>query len=455
MSLSTDHHPIAALASGSGPGAVAIIRVSGNNIWPHVAPCLGQRPNDLPPPVREMKLYQLRNSTTSETIDEVMAAWFQGPRSFTGDDTLEIFCHGGPYITAEILRELYSRGVQPAQPGEFTKRALLNGKLDLTAAEGIKDLVEAQSRQQWLAGRQLYTGRLKNEIESLRTSIIGAMAYLEAMIDFPDEGDTANVELGHVRERVEGAQRRIEALVSTFQSGHVASQGLMVALAGPPNAGKSTLLNALLGKERAIVSEEAGTTRDYLEEKCLIDGRLVRLVDMAGIRETSDVVERAGVSRSLNLIKDADLVVLLMASDSSHEERATLEAMGITERPVLRLMTKSDLGRHPEWARDFLKVSCKSESGLGDFKDALAKLVDQHLGAISEQPFITSMRQQNGLLRASKAIKDFLVALPGSQSHELLAFELQQASKALVSIIGELSSEDILDKVFSDFCVGK
>ena len=456
MSLTADHDAITALASGSGPGAVAIIRASGRGLWSIIAPCLGKAATEAPPKPRVMGLVSFKNHSTGEILDEVLATWFAGPHSFTGDDTLEICCHGGPFIIAEILRVLYAVGIRQALPGEFTKRALLNGKMDLTAAEGIKDLVEAQSRQQWLAGRQLYSGKLKNEIETLRTKLIGAMAYLEAMIDFPDEGDTAHVNLTDVETRVIDVKNQIKLLVDTFQSGHIASQGLMVALAGPPNAGKSTLLNTLLGKDRAIVSSEAGTTRDYIEEKCLIDGRLIRLVDMAGIRETSNVIEKSGVTRSLALMQEADVVVLLMASDATENERQDLEKLAgtIQGRPVLRLLTKSDLGT-PSWSKDYLAISCMSEPSLKPLKSALAKLVDKHMGALSEQPFITSARQQDCLTKALDGLHSFLRALPNSRSHELLAFELQQSARALGAVIGELSSEDILDKVFSEFCVGK
>lgn len=454
----SDSVPIAALASGSGPGAVAIIRISGKNCWPLVARCL--KDSSSKPP--KEKLMMLRsfvnplNKGSPESIDELMAAWFQGPRSFTGEDTVELYCHGGPYIISEILKTLYDQGIRPATPGEFTKRALLNGKLDLTAAEGIKNLVEAQSKQQWIAGRQLYTGKLRDQIESLRSKLIEAMAWLEAMIDFPDEGDTQHVQLDHVKSRVERVHDQISTLIKTFQSGRIASEGLMVAFAGAPNAGKSTLLNTLLGQNRAIVSEEAGTTRDYLEERCLLEGRLVRLVDMAGIRDTDNLIEKAGVTLSKELIQKADVVVGLMASDSTETERSGIVEILSQRRdtPVLYVMTKSDKGK-PPWANAMISISCKTGEGISEFQDQLLKIVDHHMGGISEHPFITSARQQSCLLQAEKAVQDFWQAFKINSGHELLAFELQAAARALGQVIGELSNEDILDKVFRDFCIGK
>jgi tRNA modification GTPase len=455
-----DEHPIAALASGSGPGAVGVIRISGADCWTVVEPNFkgADRPTE-----RMVSLKVFRDPKTQESIDDLVVVFFKGPRSYTGQDTVELYCHGGPYIIQRILGQLFSQGARPAQAGEFTKRALLNGKLDLTAAEGIKDLVEAQSRQQWLAGRQLYSGVLKNEIESLRKEVIGAMAYLEAMIDFPDEEDTQHVGLSHVRARLTNVSTQISSLVSTFQSGRVASRGLMVVLAGAPNAGKSTLLNTLLGRPRAIVSATPGTTRDYIEESCLIDGRLVRLVDTAGIRDTTDQIEREGVSLSTKLIGEADVIITLSAVDSSSAERASIAGLmddvqklrhGQATAAVINVLTKSDVDR-PDWARHMVAISCQTGDGLSDLRRALVKLVDEHTGSLEERPFLTSQRQQSALLSSASALENFRRQELLKAGPEMLAFELLEAARALSSVIGDVSNEDILDKVFSEFCIGK
>jgi tRNA modification GTPase len=447
-----DQQPIAALSSGSGPGAVGVIRISGTNCWRIVSTCLK---NPRMPEKRRASLRSLQDPKTAEIIDEVVLIYFAGPESFTGQDTVEIFCHGGPYVIQRILGLLYELGARPADPGEFTKRALLAGKLDLTAAEGIKDLVEAQSRQQWLAGRQLYCGKLKSQIDELRREIIGAMAYLEAMIDFPDEGDTQHVGLEHVRSRIKVVNIGVETLIETFRSGKIASRGLMVALAGAPNAGKSTLLNELLGKNRAIVSDIPGTTRDYIEEPCLIDGRLIRLVDTAGIRDTKDQIEKAGVQLSASLIAEADLVIALMASDSTEAQRRELEEVLAPHRSkLLNVVTKVDMGR-PTWSDAALLISCHSGEGLSDLRKNLASIVDDHTGSLEEKPFLTSLRQQNALIASSEALRRFAGQDQAGAGHEMLAFELQEAARSLSAVIGDISNEDILDKVFSEFCIGK
>ena len=448
-----DEQTIAALASGSGPGAVGVIRVSGHNAWQLISPCFSSVGSTLKP--RQALLRQLVDPRTKEVLDEVIVIFFKGPKSFTGQDTVEICCHGGPYIIQRILEVVYSLGVRPAQPGEFTKRALLNGKLDITSAEGLKELIECQSRQQWLAGRQLYQGKLRDEIDSLRKEVIGALAYLEAMIDFPDEGDTQHIQLDHVKKRVDAVLKLVENLSSTFSSGKVASRGLMVALVGAPNAGKSTLLNSLLGRRRAIVSEKAGTTRDYLEESCLLDGRLIRLVDTAGIRETDDVIEQDGVALSKYILSEADVVVVLQAADSGIDERAAIDAMvKDMQKPVIAVISKNDLGS-PAWAQGRLPISCKTGSGLDALKKKLMQIVDQATGSLEERPFITSSRQASALASAENSLKKFKLAAQSSAGHEMLAFELLEAARALASIVGDISNDDVLDSIFKEFCIGK
>jgi tRNA modification GTPase len=448
-----DEQAIAALASGSGPGAVGVIRVSGHNACQLVSSCFLNSDSTLKP--RQASLRQLIDPRTREILDEVVVVFFKGPKSFTGQDTVEIFCHGGPYIIQRILQVVYALGVRPAQPGEFTKRALLNGKLDITTAEGLKELIECQSRQQWMAGRQLYQGKLRDEIESLRREVIGALAYLEAMIDFPDEGDTQHVQLAHVKQRVDSVLKLIENLSSTFTSGKVASRGLMVALVGAPNAGKSTLLNNFLGKQRAIVSERAGTTRDYLEESCLLDGRLIRLVDTAGIRETDDVIEQDGVALSKYILSEADLVVLLQAADSDPNELSAINAVvASANKSVISVISKSDLGI-PAWAKGRLPISCKTGFGLDDLKNTLIQIVDKATGSIEERPFITSSRQAAALEAAEESLKKFKLAAQSSAGHEMLAFELLEAARSLASIVGDISNDDVLDSIFKEFCIGK
>ena len=449
--------PIAALASGQGSGAVAIIRLSGSGVHELLQRCL---PAGSALPDRTLRVRPLSDPATSLVIDEAMVVFFTGPRSYTGEDSAEIHCHGGPYVIQSVLALLYRLGCRAAEPGEFTRRAFLHGKLDLTAAEGIRELIEAQSHQQWVAARHLASGSLKLAIESLRRTLIGALAFLEAQIDFPDEGDTAHLHLGLVRQRALGVQLEIQRLVASYASGRVASQGLMVVLFGAPNAGKSTLMNSLLGRERAIVTEHAGTTRDYLEERCLVHGRLIRLVDMAGIRAPGtavDPVEALGIEAARRLAGEADIVLFLAPANSSADpsgQVATWRAE-LQPRASLQIATKADLGQ-PTWSGEWLPLSCRSGAGLNQLRQALADQVDAYVGGLGQElAFVTSARHQAALHEALAALERYFVADAGGAYEELLAFELQEAAKALVTIIGQVGNEDVLDRIFSEFCVGK
>ena len=259
-----------------------------------------------------------------------------------------------------------------------------------------------------------------------------------------------------VRVRVEKVMQRLQRLEDSYGSGRVAAQGLMVTILGRPNMGKSTLMNSLLGKERAIVTEQAGTTRDYLEEPCRVRGRLIRLVDTAGVREAQDNAEKLGIVRALELAKESDLVLLLNAADASTEDLAEadrLEAQLGVER-CLRILTKADLGI-PLWAQDYVTISCHSERGLERLEEEIVKRVDGFVGKLSEEPFVSSARHLAALQAAKAELNAFFEADAEGRYDELLAFELQNAARSLSSILGTIDVEDILDKVFRDFCVGK
>lgn len=445
-----------ALSSGPGAGAVALIRVSGSRCLELLNAFIKIR-SKKPFEHRFLYLADVVDAETKETLDEAMVVAFKGPHSYTGQDSLEIHCHGGPYIVQRILRAMRGLGVRDAEPGEFTRRAFLNGKMDLTAAEGIRELVQAQSHQQWQAARQLVRGQLSQHIEELRHSLIKAMAYLEARIDFPDEGDTRDVELQQVKTMVDGVTAKIVRLKNSYSSGRVAMEGLRVAIVGAPNAGKSTLLNTLLRKDRAIVTDIAGTTRDYLEEGCLIKGRLVRLIDTAGIRDTADQVEKIGVSMSKKLAAEADIILGLFPADGAEHERLEVEALlnEFGAEKVIRVLTKTDHGV-PVWTHEgLIPISCVKANGIESLESELANRVDHYVAPLAESAFIANERHFKAVSDALESLGKFADDFTAGIYEECLAFELQQAGRALSSIIGQVDSEDILDRVFSEFCVGK
>lgn len=445
---------IAALASGRGAAGVAVIRCSGPNLAAVISPLFSSltgKPWIWKP--RFASLGRVLDPKDQSVIDEAIILFFPGPHSFTGEDVVEIQCHGGPYVVARITGALYTLGIRQADPGEFTKRAFLNGRMDLTAAEGIKELVEAQSHQQWLAAKQLAGGKLARTIESLRDELIQCMALLEAQIDFPDEGDTAHLALSQVQTAALRVRARISELRATYDSGRVAAKGLSVALIGEPNAGKSTLLNTLLGVERAIVTPIAGTTRDYIEEGCLLEGRYIRLLDTAGIRDNPEEVEKIGVATARRLAKEADIVLFLCAGDASPQAILQLKHQ-IAPQNYLLIKTKVDL-HGDDWGTEWLAVSSHSGEGLDTLRQTLANLVDQHVGKLKEETFITSARHRDALDASLAALERYFAAAERGEYEECLAFEVREARDGLQAIVGEVGTEDVLDKIFSSFCIGK
>lgn len=453
------HKPIAALSSGHGPGGVAVIRVSGKNCHEIVRGIFRfkTKPQEFVPEAAKLYLGELFDPETKVVIDEPLVVFFYGPHSFTGEESAEIHLHGGPWIISRTLELLYSLGVLPAEPGEFTRRAFEHGKLDLTRAEGIKALVEATSEQEWIAARQLATGRLHDLIEDLRKKMMDAMAWLEATIDFPDEGDTETIQLAHVNDRVHLVELAIDRLLQNARSGQITRSGLQVVLVGEPNAGKSTLMNTLLGENRAIVTAIPGTTRDYLEEKCLINGRLIRLIDTAGIRKSSDEVEIIGIERSLEIAKKSDLVLFLHPADHNDSATHWLEELrsNLTPGDYIEIETKSDILGTPEKDPGRLRISAKTGSGLEQLKKAITERVDKSIGTVKDQAFVTEPRHLFALNQAKKSIAAFKSIQENGAYVEMQAFELLEATRALSSIIGHIDSDDILGVIFSSFCVGK
>lgn len=447
---------IVALASAQGAAAISLLRLSGPSSFSHTSACIKEKTFRLEAlKLRHAYYVRLYDPLSGDLLDDVVCTFYKGPESYTGEDLVEISCHGSPYIVQRLLKVFYDLGCAPAQPGEYTRRAYLNGRMDLTRAEGIRELVEAQSSGQWFAARQLAEGRLAGEIDALRAKLVEASAYLEAQIDFPDEGDTAHLHLQHVLERARLVKERCIKLLGSYQSGHMTAFGPKVVICGIPNAGKSTLLNALLGKERAIVTAIAGTTRDYIEEGCLVSGRYIRLIDTAGIRDSAETVEQIGIHQARRLASEADLVLFLAASDQDPKDwQKLLDDVSKPGKKIITILTKADLAK-PAWANDFLQVSAICTEGVEALKKAITGFVDQHADQIKDIPFITSARHASALEAALTALTRFFEEAERASHVECLAFELQEVSRALQSIVGDVHHEDILDKVFSEFCVGK
>ena len=460
--LTIDQDTIVALASGTPPSAIGIIRITGENCHQLLRPLIKIKTSRIS--YGKLYLAKFIEPLNGEIIDEPMVCFFKSPHSYTGQDSIEIFVHGGRYIIQRCLKLIYATGIRHAKPGEFTKRAYLFGKLDLTEAEGIRALIDATSHLQWKAAKQLSSGNLRKHIDTLRLQILESMAWLEAKIDFPDEKETSEVEFEKVDEKVVRLQQTISKLIETYNSGKVASNGLSVALVGKPNAGKSTLLNCILNEDRAIVSSQAGTTRDYLKESCLIDGRLINLIDTAGIRSGGCRIEKMGIERSMELAKSADLRLLLLPSDDETEQefKEWQELFNdMNPDSTIPVLTKADLAR-PVWWKKInhphkLEISITGSKQLNVelLLELLKNKVDNYSENLSNDAFISSARHKASLALSLKHLAEYTKGRTLGSYEEMLAFELRLAAQSLGEIIGKVENEDVLDVVFSSFCVGK
>jgi tRNA modification GTPase len=379
-------------------------------------------------------------------LDEVLIAVFRAPRSYTGEDSAEVHLHGSPLLVERALHRLYRAGFQAAEPGEFTRRAFLNGKLDLTQAEAIDELIRAQSEVGSRMAVNRLAGAVSGQIREIRSQIVRSLAALSVQLDYgEDEVDTQELD----SRPLEVARDELERLLHTHRSARLYEYGARVVLAGATNAGKSSLFNRLVGSDRALVSREPGTTRDYLETHIQLEGVPVVLVDTAGLRAAEGDVEQAGMERSRSLIRAADLVVEIV------DGTAPVPAMA-GERRRLRVWNKVDLCRPPAAAgQQMVAASAVTGEGLTELRGEIRKALVGEADTAPDTATIASDRQAALLTEALHCIRRFTEEHRAGSPHDVLAFELQQAAVALGTITGETVSEDVLDAMFSSFCVGK
>ena len=437
---------IFALSSGRLPAAIAVVRISGINARLGLE-TFGVK---LPEPRRAARA-QLIDPDSRETIDDALALWFQGPRSETGEDMVELHLHGGKAILARVFSVLGRvPGFRPAEAGEFTKRAVLNGKMDISHAEGLGDLVFAETETQRRQAMHQYQGALSKKVEAWRSKLIEAMALIEANLDFSDEADVPENLMAPAARAASEMLIEIEAALADARRGERLREGFSVAIAGAPNAGKSTLLNVLAQRDVAIVSDSPGTTRDVIEVALDLNGVPVVLIDTAGIRETNDPVEREGVRRALARAEAADLVLMLEAADGGAVSLPIRD-----DQTAWRIRTKSDLfdsvSKQSKAQNDPLPISAKTGAGIDELLKRLSKEAERFAG---EPALVTRERQRVALREAAERISSALtLSKPGQE--ELFAEELRLAARALGRITGRVDVEDVLDKIFSSFCIGK
>jgi len=442
---------IAAIATPNGTGGVSMIRITGPMAIA-VADLVtrGKAGSMMPNTIRHSQI----TDAGGETIDDGMLAVFHGPKSFTGEDTVEFTGHGGMLVTSEVLARIIQAGATHAGPGEFTQRAFLNGKLDLTQAEGVMDLISAQTRLAMRAARSQLEGTLGKRTLDARDSLLKTLAHLEAWIDFPEED--IDPQTGQAfRDGIRRVLATIDSLLATADQGRILREGVRTVIFGEPNVGKSSLLNRLLGFERAIVSDIAGTTRDTIEEIINLHGLPLRLVDTAGVREAGDTIEAAGIQRTVRQIESADLLLEVVDASQPRPRRAVYPGSRANH---LLVLNKTDLGEHTDWHSmpEAVRLSCEHGDGFDVLSSAIRDRL--HFGEADwgEHAVAINTRHKASLERARSSLAEALMLLEHTGTDpELAAIDMREALDALGEIPGKLDTEDLLGVIFSSFCIGK
>ncbi len=437
---------IAAISTAAGEAAIALVRISGENAV-EVADRIfrgKQRASDLQSHTQHLG----EIIEDGVTIDQAMLAVHRAPTSYTGEDLVEISCHGGTLVTTKVLETCLRAGARAARPGEFTERAYLNGKIDLTQAEAVIDLIRAQSDLALRSAAEQLRGRLGDEFRALRERLIEIIAHVEASMDFPEEGISPD-DVMTIHNRLESLRNDVDKLIATAETGRILREGLRVVIFGATNAGKSSLLNCMLGFDRAIVSEIHGTTRDSIEERINLRGVALRLFDTAGLRPPENLVEREGIERTQRTLETADLRLHIVdASGPRPRDFAT-------NPDEFLILNKSDLAEHADWSStDAIRISCKTSAGLPNLADEIYRRIG---GAklSAESPVAINARHRDQLRRASNSIARALAAIGAGATPEMFAIDLHDAQHAIDELLGGGDEEAVRDAIFSQFCIGK
>ena len=470
MSLSPLSDTICAPASSVGGGAVSIIRISGTQCFPTLDSLLEFTHGN----AASSPGYRLKRAQFAD-VDDVLVGIFRAPHSYTGEDAAEIYCHASPYIVSRILELLCSKGCRMAEPGEFTRRAFLNGKMDLAQAEAVADVIAAQSEAQLrVAGTQL-RGGYSSELRQIRASLVELSALMELELDFSEE-EVEFADRARLRELLDSATQRCRSLCNSFRAGNAIRNGVPVAIAGAPNSGKSTLLNALLHDDRAIVSPIPGTTRDTIEEGCVLGGILMRFIDTAGLRESDDCIERMGIERSRAKIREAFVVLGVLDAALDPDELLAqacelASCMSSEDQKLVLLLNKLDIADNPHANKNVmranifvslladkgidanvLEISAKTGLGLEKLLDTLASSCSPDSG---NDLLVTNARHAEALRASAEALDKVASGLELQLPTDLLAEDLRDAISHLGTITGEISTDEVLGEIFGRFCIGK
>ncbi|HZK24497.1 MAG TPA: tRNA uridine-5-carboxymethylaminomethyl(34) synthesis GTPase MnmE [Oscillospiraceae bacterium] len=456
---------IAAISTPPGEGGIGIVRISGpqaEQIGRSIFSFAKQPENLLS---HHLYYGKVVNPLKEQVIDEALISFMRAPHTFTREDVVEVNCHGGIMPLSKTLALILAQGARLAEPGEFTQRAFLNGRIDLAQAEAVIQIIRAKTEAAMLVSVRQLTGHLSQEVKQIRRRLLAMLAHVEASIDFPEHQDVEDLAREEIANSTQAAFAQLEALLATAEQGRILREGIKTAIVGLPNVGKSSLLNALLREQRAIVTEIPGTTRDVLEESINLGGIALTIVDTAGIRETRDEIEKIGVQLSRSAIDKADLVLLVLELTAGLNEENKLILQIIKDKPCIIIANKTDLAAEPQAAAAQLKaqltplpvvpMSVLKQQGLQDLEDTIIQYVFKGAVQTPDSVLVTSTRHKNALLKAKNALYDLQNALEAGYAVDLLAIDLHAALDALGEITGESVGPELVDEIFSSFCIGK
>lgn len=448
---------ICAIATPQGSGALSLIRVSGKNAI-NVVSSVFEGPKNIKEVAGNSIIHgKIKNTDKKNIIDEVVLYIYRPPASYTGEEMVEISTHGGTVVPRNVLRTLLSSGCRMAEPGEFTKRRFLNNKMTLLEAEALLNVVNAKTGKAAKIAEDNLNGKLRDEVEKIREGLIKIKSLIEAEIDF-GEIEILKINKEEIEKEIKSLKEKVKFLVDSYEGGRILTDGINIAIVGKPNVGKSSLFNTILQEDRAIVTEEPGTTRDTLKGAVDIEGYTVIFHDMAGIRETSSSVERIGVDRALNLTEKSDAVLFILDGSEKIDEGDRQIFNIIAGKPYITVINKDDLqnriGNIP-FKGDTVYVSAREHSGIEEINRKVVDLIEKMIPTEEESPVCTTERQRDGLEKALELLENARGLIENDGDIELIAFDIEEAIGRIKELTGDVTNEEILDKIFSNFCIGK
>ena len=452
---------IAAIATAMSNSGIGIVRLSGDEAVSIVDKIFVMKNQKRLADMPTHTIHYGHIKDGDEIIDEVMVLLMKGPRSYTREDTVEIDCHGGVYVVKRVLETVLRNGARPAEPGEFTKRAFLNGRIDLSQAESVIDIIHSKNEFALKSSLSQLSGVVSNKIKDIRAMILHEIAFIETALDDPE-----HISIDDYGEKlaviVNDAISKVQVLLKNSDNGKLLKEGISTVIVGKPNAGKSSLLNTLVGEERAIVTDIAGTTRDVLEEQINLNGIILNVIDTAGIRETEDVVEKIGVNKAKKYLEQADLVIYVVDTSTTLDENDFEIMEMLKNRQAIILLNKSDLiplttaeeiSKHVD--KKMIQISAKEQSGIDEFEDTIKEMFFTGEVSFNDEVYITNIRHKNSLQEALSSLQLVLRSIEDEMPEDFYSIDLMNAYEELGTIIGEAVEDDLVNEIFSKFCTGK